>query len=219
MTLENIYNSEVDIWDFTINNRFSYLGIAEKRSSSLYMENTGGYFRSGFYSKEKVDLSRINSISISLQATGLGGSSGTRKAFRLCITDNPFDNTYVKFVDTTFNSSVPYEFSLDVSEYGDSFYVCLILINDSKATGKATAEVNSVYIETNYVNKILIQSNSEFYSHDGNEWLSLGNLPEDLEERNDFYFEHGMLEITPEQAKTLKKALPNGKGKISVMRL
>lgn len=163
MTLVNIYSNKVDIWDFTINDTFSYLGKAEKRSGSLYMENTGGYFRSGFYSKEKVDLSRINSISVSLKATGLGGSSGSRKAFRLCITDNPFDNTYIKFVDTISNSSVPYEFSLDVSEYGDSFYVCLILINDSKATGTATIEVDMVYTDTNYLNKVLIQSSDGDY--------------------------------------------------------
>lgn len=73
--------------------------------------------------------------------------------------------------------------------------------------------------DINLNHKTLILSGNNAYTHNGTEWDNIGTPPTDLEERIAFYETHGMERITSDQAKQLKTTLPNGKGKISVMKL
>lgn len=51
------------------------------------------------------------------------------------------------------------------------------------------------YIETAYVNKLLILINGNGYKYDGTSWINLGVIPSSIEERKNFYLQNGMDQI------------------------
>lgn len=114
----------------------------------------------------------------------------------------------------------------DVKTMGSMFFPLIL------ASGGASPAININFGESPFKyqipegykpyqlsSKILVTADDGAHTAISGIWENIGAIPTDLSERATFYETHGMDEILREQLHALPAAIPNGKGKVSVLRI
>lgn len=134
------------------------------------------------------------------------------------------DNNYL---DITFKMNGDVVFKYRVSAYTDPFkYEFEVIVECDEVVFRSNSAVQRklpapfIFYSKRQQIKTLILSENNAYTLEDGIWVNKGLVPDNPEERDDFYLEYGFEETdaTRDKLNELKNILPNGKGKISVRR-